>query len=149
MKVKTFNKTTVFLIDDEDFTKVQSYSWFIDSKGHVIARKKLADTGAHKIRLHRLVMNVNSTSYPLVDHINGNKLDNRKQNLRLCDYQTNAFNKHHQKTNTSGYRGVDFHKKTNTWRSRVCFKGARYCLGYFKTAKEAGESSEKKRKELL
>lgn len=55
--------------------------------------------------------------------INGNTLDNRKQNLRICSNQENSFNKNKNSNNSSGYKGVYFDKERNKWRSAIQFNG--------------------------
>jgi len=66
-----------------------------------------------------------------VDHINGNTLDNRKNNLRICSRVQNSRNLHRRE------KGVDWNKAAGKWRSRITMNGNTLNLGYFKTKKEA------------
>ena len=85
--------------------------------GYATSRKN------HKtIIFHRIIMGTNDSKIQ-VDHINGNTLDNRKQNLRICSNQENSFNKNKNSNNSSGYKGVYFDKERNKWRSAIQFNG--------------------------
>ncbi len=85
-----------------------------------------------------------------VDHINQNKLDNRIENLRACSYKgENASNSKRRSDNTSGHRGVTWHKASGKWMSSVFFKGKRYHLGVFENKTEAAKIYNEKAKELF
>lgn len=75
-----------------------------------------------------------------VGHINGNKSDNRIENLRSADNSKNSMNKGIQSNNTSGFKGVTFHKGTGKFHAKICVEGIRKSLGYFKTAEEASNA---------
>jgi hypothetical protein len=69
------------------------------------------------VMLHRVIMNAKDTE--IVDHINGNTLDNRKINLRVCSHRQNIINSKPRSDNTSGYKGVFRNRATNLWEARV------------------------------
>jgi len=75
-----------------------------------------------------------------VDHINGNKTDNRLCNLRLATNKQNQENRPAPKNTTSGYRGVCWHKTAQKWMARVCHHGKRETIGFFDTAESAYEA---------
>jgi hypothetical protein len=76
-----------------------------------------------------------------IDHINGNKLDNRIVNLREADHKLNSENIYKpQSNNKSGYRGVIFFKRDNNYQAQITTNKKRIHLGYFKTAQEAHEA---------
>ncbi|HUB72809.1 MAG TPA: HNH endonuclease [Solirubrobacteraceae bacterium] len=78
---------------------------------------------------------------PEVDHVNGNRLDNRRVNLRVASHSENMQNRHGlTATNTSGYRGVSWHKRRRKWIAYAQLDGRAYYLGYFDTAEEADEA---------
>ena len=116
MKVKT--KKGDILIDKEDYEKIK-YSLYVDSLGYV--GMTAWDSKTQKpvnIRLHRHIMDAQKGQY--VDHINGNKLDNRRKNLRLCTNQENGFNRTSpNKNNTSGHRGVTWDKVNKKWTAQI------------------------------
>jgi hypothetical protein len=70
-----------------------------------------------------------------IDHLNGNRADNRIENLRAANSGLNARNRKRPSNNRSGYVGVDFHD--GMWRARYCLKGHRVLVGLFRTADEA------------
>jgi RNA-binding protein YhbY len=121
-------------IDQEDLEKCSKLTWHYaknkDSK-YIQTRIK-----GKMVKLHRYIMNINDSNL-LVDHINRDTLDNRKMNLRICDYQENSFNKSIRSDNSSGFVGVDYNKSTNQWRSKIRYNGIDIHLGYFKDINEA------------
>ena len=75
-----------------------------------------------------------------VDHINGNTLDNRKQNLRSANRQQQTQNSGSRKNSSSKYVGVHIHKMTGKWRSQIRTKDKRIDLGLFHTQEEARDA---------
>jgi hypothetical protein len=116
-------------IDPEDFDFVQSIKWHISNAGYAVNRQKGL--------LHRLLMNPPKDK--VVDHINGDKLDNRRSNLRVIDQAENVTNS--KKTwGRSKHKGVWFSKEKNKWAATIACRKVRTHLGYFKTEKEAAEA---------
>jgi len=72
-----------------------------------------------------------------IDHINRNKSDNRISNLRLASPEQNAQNRLKNSKNTSGYKGVTWHKRDKKWQSAITVKGKVIHLGYFANAEDA------------
>lgn len=70
-----------------------------------------------RIHLHRLIMNCPEGM--VVDHVNHDTFDNRKQNLRVCTQSQNMKNLQMYSSNTSGHRGVNFHKLTQKWQASI------------------------------
>lgn len=71
------------------------------------------------------------------DHVNGNACDNRRSNLRPCSHSENIRNSRKPMTNTSGLKGVTFHKASNKWLTQIGIDGKRIHLGTFATREEA------------
>lgn len=124
------------LFDEDDYELVSQYHWHVDGVGY--ARTNIWRDGRKYAapRMHRLVMGVTDTSVH-VDHINGNKLDNRKSNLRLCDRRQNLQNRTKQANNQSGYKGVVYDKARCRWKAEIGYNGKRKHLGRFDSAEEA------------
>jgi hypothetical protein len=127
------------LIDDEDYLRfVENGPWYIDKnkKGLYVRHNALRQYKYQRaILLHRLI--INASQEVEIDHINGNTLDNRKCNLRICTHSENAKNRKRNENNTSGYKGVGFLKHNRKWRSRIRVNGKKIYLGCFNTAEEA------------
>jgi len=93
------------IVDDEDFEWVNCHNWCLEKgKGKEYAQRKIGRVKT--VKMHREIMCVLSGLE--VDHINGNGLDNRKVNLRLCTHGENAMNRGPNKNSRSPYKGVHF-----------------------------------------
>ena len=85
----------------------------------------------------------------VVDHINGNPMDNRCKNLRICTQAQNSLNNHGAKTGSkSGHKGVYWHKASEKWCAEVVSEGKKHYLGLFKNKLDAAEAYNNKAKEL-
>src|SRR6202000_1501489 len=74
----------------------------------------------------------------IIDHINRNKLDNRKFNLRIATLSQNSSNKKVPKHNTSGFAGVSKTSRGFGWAATICINKRQYFLGYFRDKRDAG-----------
>lgn len=120
-----------FFIDVEDYKLVKNYTWSVDSSGYI-----KTNTGGFN-RMHRLVMGLDDCSDLQVDHINHNKADNRKCNLRVVTISQNLMNRNISSNNSSGYRGISFHNKKKKWISQIQLNGRLKYLGIFSDIKDA------------
>lgn len=116
-------KNEPFYFDLEDYDKIKDYCWYIDNAGYVVNKKD------DLIYMHRYLMITDENSNMLVDHINHDKNDNRKSNLRIVTYSQN-----HQNKNVKGYC---YDKLHNKWVSSITIDGYSKGLGYFDTKEEA------------
>lgn len=117
------------LIDLDDVERVRVCRWCFDGK---YVRK------SDKQRLHRFIMDCPDNM--IVDHINMNRLDNRKSNLRICTKSQNNMNKRKQSNNTSGITGVVWDKQNNKWIAQININSRNIKLGRFSTIEEAIEA---------
>lgn len=124
------------IIDADDFSKISRLVWF-QHNGYALYYIRDENGSRTQGRLHRLILS--SPKGVLVDHINGNPLDNRKRNLRLCNDTGNARNANKRKDNTSGFKGVTFHKDTGKWQASIRANGNPKYLGLFDTKEEAAK----------
>lgn len=119
------------IVDDEDFEFLNQWKWFY-SNGYAM-RNKEDKTGL--IRLHR-VINQTPKGF-LTDHINRNKLDNRKSNLRSVTKSQNEHNTIARKNSKSGIKNVIWENRRNRWRVEMMVNKEKIFLGYFSSLKEA------------
>lgn len=122
----------VALVDDEDAERVLAAgSWYARSGGSTFYAERNAPTRAG--RRGRLGLHKFLTGFDLTDHINGNGLDNRRANLRQATHAENSRNRRRARNNTSGFKGVSFHKGKSKWHASM----RRQHLGYFRTPEVA------------
>lgn len=113
--VGIFDNGKEVIFDKEDLELVSSRKWYIDETGY--AR-------SHKCeRMHRVLLESELDDGLVVDHINRDKLDNRRKNLRICTQQTNVQNAGMKNTNKSGVTGVFLDKKVHRWRAQISVQG--------------------------
>lgn len=118
-------KTYTVIIDIEDIDRLKGISWYINNKGYCIA--KLKDK---EIRLHNFLLNRNTDNFKIVcDHINGNKLDNRKSNLRIVSQSVNCKNR--------ACRGYSFDKHSGKYSPYITVNRKCIRLGLCDTEEEA------------
>lgn len=118
---KGYVATTV--IDTEDLDRVLSEApWFVSKvKNSTLLYVK---TRGGRVSLHRFLLNVDDDRE--VDHCDGDSLNNRKENLRICTHQQNMMNRKRHKNNKSGVKGVYFDQSKKRWRYEVKHEGKRY-----------------------
>jgi hypothetical protein len=131
------------LISDEDYHDLVRFSWSLSS-GYAVGRPQ----GKRKMSMHLYLFNKHNTEvYDIVDHINQNKLDNRRENLRGNSHSGNSHNSFKKKEGaTSQYKGVCF--KKNRWNSEITKDKKYYYIGSFNTEREAAIAYNNKAKEL-
>lgn len=133
MALITLSNGSVVQVDDCDLSRVAGYNWHLHPGGYAIARPN-----GKSLYMHRLV--INASSRMEVDHINGDKLDNRRNNLRLVSRQQNEQNKAYTSAQ-SGVRGVSYDgRRAKPWRAEVYINRKRIHLGYFDNVAEAAQA---------
>jgi hypothetical protein len=136
----------VALVDDEDFEYVNQFKWCFSNKGYAV-RSMGKWPHQKSIRMHRVITNCPDNRE--VDHVNKNKLDNRKTNLRICNRSENNSNKLKYRNNKSGYKGVDFYAPLNKYRAQIKKDGKKIHIGYYDSPLEAASAYDKKSRELF
>lgn len=126
----------VALIDDEDLIKVSKYRWHCFNTGYVNAWKWNKELKkCFLISIARLVMDAPKGKE--IDHIDRNKLNNQKSNLRFVDRATNVHNTGLSKNNSSGFKGVYFNKIKNKFKAYIMVNKKQCYLGWFNQLNEA------------
>ena len=122
------------IVDDEDYELLSRFKWhFHRVKGREYGYARTS--GKNKILMHRLLLDAVQ-----VDHANGNRLDNRRENLRSATQSQNGTNRGCRADNTSGYKGVSFNKATQKWHAYIKHSQKRYHLGFYATPEEAAQA---------
>ncbi len=124
------------IVDKEDFPWLNKWKWYY--KDGYAARNSKGNSRKIKrttIRMHREIIKAEKGQD--VDHINLDRLDNRKSNLRICNNFGNARNRCKYANNTSGYKGVYFEKESNKWKAQIVFKNKKINLGRYTNPREA------------
>ncbi|MBB5150284.1 HNH endonuclease [Ureibacillus thermosphaericus] len=130
-------ETMEILIDKDDFDKVNEFSGTWSAKKDGNTHYAEIRNGKSFIKIHRLIMNYNGNK--VIDHKNGNGLDNRKSNLRIVTHKVNSRNRKPSKNNKSGVTGVGYNKSSNKWEVQIKVDGKSKYLGLFNELQEAKE----------
>ena len=105
-----YGKGKFAIVDDEDFSRLSKYRWFVNPYGYVYRNSRKGEITEERNRpvlyLHREIVGLKYNEKTYLDHINRNKLDNQKQNLRICSYQQNNRNVGPRLGCKSQYKGV-------------------------------------------
>lgn len=120
------------LVDDSDYEWLNQWEWNFWNN-YAVRWEGYPKEKA--VFMHKVILGEEERK--ITDHINQNKLDNRRVNLRFCDYSQNNANKGLQKNNTSGYKGVS--KVRDKWRVIIRVDRKAKNLGYFKDKIEAAK----------
>lgn len=137
----TSNTNKQFYFDKEDYDKIKINCWYEDNYGYAVSRNINKIGKSVNIKMHRLIMN--DFSNKVIDHINHNTLDNRKQNLRIVTRVQNQMNMSKRKDNTSGFTGVHFNKRSDKWMATIQVNYKSINLGTFKNKEDAIEARKK------
>lgn len=122
------------LVDDSDFDKLNKYVWTLTFQGYAHRRELIGGRYKH-IYMHRQILDTKDGL--LTDHINRKRLDNRRNNLRICKSSENGFNKGLRSDNSSGTTGVYWQSKRNNWLVQITTFGKTINLGRFKSKRKA------------
>jgi len=134
------------IVDAEDYEWLSKYKWCAVKKRNTWYAKTLRLDGG-RLSMHRLI--AGAPRGLIVDHIDHNGLNNRKDNLRLCTNAQNQCNRLPLKGSTSRHKGVSWCKSHNKYNAAIYHKSKRYHLGWFVDPDEAAKAYDKKAKELF
>lgn len=133
------------IVDPVDYYRFNKFNWCPMEKGPNIYAIRLAGDPVKRLKiisLHREIMN-NPVNF-LVDHRNGNSIDNRRENLREATRRQNICNRAKTRRKTSSrFIGVTFDKSRGLWRADIRHFGKKIFLGYFKTEIEAARAHDR------
>jgi len=134
------------IVDAEDYEELNKHKWYCCSRGY--ARRHIyKNQKGGSLFMHRIV---NQTPEGLqTDHIDRDKLNNRKSNLRTVTHQQNAMNQTSYKNSTSIYKGVWWDKQRNGWQAQIGHNGKHTCLGIFSNECDAARAYDKAAEKLF
>jgi hypothetical protein len=127
------------LVDEDNYYKLLEYKWSLGDNGYAVTKDR-------HTTMHRMIMKCQDHDGNVIDHINNNKLDNRKLNLRFTTPSFNGRNKNKRSDCTSKYIGVTWKKDKEKWCAYINIQGKQKFLGYYEDEEEAAEAY---KKELL
>jgi len=140
MKEIPLTQGKVALVDDEDYERLVAMGKWQFGKEYAIKTlyfgkgengKQIKKT----ILMHRIILNAKDGDF--VDHKKGSRLNNQKENLRICTHANNMMNRKIHSNNSTGYKGVYAQKKTNMFYASISVDNKQIHLGTFRTPKEA------------
>lgn len=125
------SKDKEFYFDLEDYEKISKYSWNMNAYGYIVSYSEYEES-KKILWLHNIIMDKNIGDKKIeVDHINHQRNDNRKENLRLASRPENTRNSSIRKNNTSGFIGITFDKKNNKWVAQITIDGKNKKIGRY------------------
>ncbi len=126
------------IVDDEDFEYLNQWKWYLlKSKTNYYAIRTSRPENK-LIQLHRVV--IQAKKGEIVDHVNRNKLDNRKSNLRICTISQNNQNRKINKLNKSGFNGVSWNSNNKKWVAQIAYNNKKVHIGFFNDPIQAAKA---------
>lgn len=145
-EINLTNTNKVALVSDEDYEKVLLHNWYVETNKYV-----RSVTRFNRVSLHRYILNLPPKT-GIIDHIDGNTLNNTRENLRLVTRSQNQYNRRKGNTTTSSkpskYKGVFWYRSRRVWRSTIRANGKIHLVGQFDNEDDAARAYNIKAKEL-
>jgi hypothetical protein len=131
----------VAIVDDDMFDYLNQFKWFANLQGKKFyAGRNITMFNGKRTMLwmHRFIMNPEKGM--VIDHLDGNPLNNQKNNLRICTHAENMRNSKINKNNKSGHKGVYWHKTSSKWMAYIKYNNKLLYLGYFPVLIDAAKA---------
>jgi hypothetical protein len=129
------------IVEPVDYYEFGKFNWIFircDKKPYAVSEFKIGRVKTKRMYLHRAIMR--APKRKLVDHRNGDGLDNRRANLRLATHAQNAKNRKKRKNASSRFIGVYLEKRTGRWQTKIYFRGKPISLGCFDSQIDAAKA---------
>jgi AP2 domain len=127
------------LVDAADYDELNAHRWYLNNYGYAVRKvpHPVKEDKQYDLSMHRHLLGLEFGDKRHSDHANGNKLDNRRGNLRICTLGDNNKNRGKMARNTSGLKGISRRRDRNKWRASIMADGRTFHIGDFDTAEEA------------
>ncbi len=138
------------LVDDDMYEYLKQWNWGVDKNTGYVRIVKWIKGGKGKqitIYMHRLILGVSGGK--VADHVNRDKLDNRRVNLRICTQRQNCMNQAGSKNGSSEFKGVGFFKRDKNWHAQIMVNRKQIHIGYFGSEIDAAKAYNDKAKEYF
>jgi hypothetical protein len=138
-----------YAIVDKNFAYLAENNWHKTNSGYAVRGLPIVNGKREFEIMHRVIKEATISGFVQpIDHINGDRLDNRLENLREATVSQNSYNRGKMANNKSGFKGVAWHKKSKRFRATICVETKRMYIGMYRTAVEAAQAYDKKALEL-
>lgn len=138
------------MVDDDDYEELSSYRWCLQLKpGGYASRTDRSGGRQRTVLMHRQIMGLAPGDPREVDHRDTDRLNCRRENLRIVSSAQNAQNRRVRSDARSRYRGVCWYPNYGKWVARVHHEGRRHLAGYFADEDDAGRAAAELRAKLM
>jgi hypothetical protein len=128
-------------VDDEDYEYLSQYKWSVTSRGYA-CRNSMGKL----VLMHRVIMGDSNMD---IDHVDGDRLNNQKSNLRFATRSQNMANSRPHKSSSSKYKGVTWDRYGGKWKAAIMHHGKNYHIGRYSDELEAARAYNEKARELF
>lgn len=146
MKQIQLTQDQIALVDDQDYEWLNQWRWYA-RKGrytfYAVRHVCVTKGKRRQEQMHRLILELQPDDKRECDHRDGNGLNNRRSNLRICTMAQNQRSRRNQMGCTSRFKGVWWHRGNRNWQSRIGINGKQICLGSFNSETEAAQAYDK------
>lgn len=128
------------IVDSDMFEYLSQWKWYLSSTGYAVRNVYIGEPGSDNRKLVNISMHRVVASTPngmVTDHVNGNRIDNRRSNLRVCNSSENISCSGMHSNNKSGYKGVSWSKEYRKWRAKLTKNRVQVYSRLFETAEDA------------
>lgn len=141
-KLISLTKGQFAIVDECDYAWLSQWKWHYGADGYSRRGQSCREDGKKKTRMFSMHREIAEKLFGIpdgmhVDHVDRNKLNNRRSNLRLATCAQNRANRGVEGNNTSGFKGVCYHPRCNRWTAAIKFNGKRMHLGFYDTPEQA------------
>ena len=145
MKIIPLSQDKFTFVDDEDYKDLMRFKWYVRRTGNTFyARRNIRiDRKLSVEEMHRRILNLRPGDGKYADHIDMDGLNNQRSNLRVATKGENGRNRKKQRNNTSGFKGVYWHRGAEKWMAQIVVNSKALYLGLFENKESAAVAYDK------